>query len=219
MGVAIRRAGADDRDALARLLDEGFHHDPVSSWIFPDVEHRRQRHGLLMGAFLDSALAEGYVDMAEDGSAVALWMSVPAGGHGGERGSGEGGQAADGVVEAEGQDEPRMVREAVDPGNERVEQIVRILGESHPSDRPHEYLMLITVSPDLRSQGVGAALIRSVLERCDREGLHAYLEASSLRSSHLYERLGFAFTGATVDLPDGPQMWPMWREPRPRTAG
>jgi GNAT superfamily N-acetyltransferase len=212
MGVAIRRAGADDRDALARLLDEGFHNDPVSSWIFPDVDHRRRRHGVLMGAFLDSALAEGYVDMAEDGSAVALWMSVPAGGHGADHDGAE-------VHDSGADDEPRMVREAVDPDNERVEQIVRILGESHPSDRPHEYLMLITVSPDVRSQGVGAALIQSVLERCDREGLHAYLEASSLRSSHLYERLGFAFTGATVDLPDGPRMWPMWREPRPHTAG
>ncbi|MEE4544668.1 GNAT family N-acetyltransferase [Streptomyces sp. V4-01] len=228
MGVAIRRAGAGDRDALARLLDEGFHHDPVSSWIFPDLEHRRSRHGVLMGAFLDSALDEGYVDMAEDGSAVALWMSVPAGKH---DESHETGVAAIGVSEGEGggegegaddgaePDEAQSVRAAVDPGNERVEQIVRLLGAAHPADRPHEYLMLITVSSDVRSQGVGAALIGSVLERCDREGLHAYLEASSERSSHLYERLGFAFTGSTIDLPDGPRMWPMWREPRPLTAG
>lgn len=211
MGVGIRRAGAADRDALARLLDEGFHHDPVSSWIFPDPEHRRRRHGVLMGAFLDSALDEGYVDMAEDGTAVALWMSVPAGGHGEE--------AAAAAPGPEEQDEAVAFRAAVDPDNERVEQIVRILGASHPSDRPHEYLMLITVSAEGRSQGVGAALIESVLERCDREGLHAYLEASSMRSSHLYERLGFAFTGSTIELPDGPRMWPMWREPRPGAAG
>jgi ribosomal protein S18 acetylase RimI-like enzyme len=200
MGVAIRRAGAGDRDALARLLDEAFHHDPVSSWVFPDPEHRRRSHGVMMGAFLDSALAEGYVDMAEDASAVALWFSVPAGQH------------ADA-------DEPARLREAVDPGNARVEQIVRLMGESHPTDRPHEYLMLIAVSEEVRSRGAGAELIGTVLERCDRQGLHAYLEASSLRSSRLYERLGFAFTGTTIDLPDGPSMWPMWREPRPGPAG
>jgi hypothetical protein len=93
MGVAIRRAGAGDRDAMARLLDEVFRPDPVSSWIFPDEERRRARHGLLMGAFLDSALAEGYVDMAEDGTGVALWTSVPAAGHQGE-GDGSGGSGS-----------------------------------------------------------------------------------------------------------------------------
>lgn len=53
-----------------------------------------------------------------------------------------------------------------------------------------------------------------VLERCDRDGVPAYLEASSARSRRLYERLGFTFMGTTVDLPDGPAMWPMWREPQ-----
>lgn len=56
--------------------------------------------------------------------------------------------------------------------------------------------------------------MRGVLERCDREGTPAYLEASSARSRGLYERLGFTFTGRAVDLPEGPPMWPMWREPQ-----
>lgn len=197
MGVAIRRAGAEDRDAMARLLDAGFHHDPVSSWIFPDPDHRRRAHIGLMSAFLDSALAEGYVDMAGDGSGVALWFSVPAGQHGDE-------------------DEPRELREAVEPANERIEEIARLMGAGHPTDRPHEYLMLIAVSEEVRGQGVGGELISTALDRCDREGLHAYLEASSLRSSRLYERLGFVFTGTTIDLPDGPRMYPMWREPQTR---
>ncbi|NEE57853.1 GNAT family N-acetyltransferase, partial [Streptomyces sp. SID8455] len=29
-----------------------------------------------------------------------------------------------------------------------------------------------------------------------------------------YERLGFRFLGSAVELPDGPSMWPMWREPQ-----
>lgn len=57
-------------------------------------------------------------------------------------------------------------------------------------------------------------MIRAELERCDREGLPAYLEASSARSRRLYERLGFHFLGRAVALPDGPPMYPMWREPK-----
>lgn len=198
MGMAIRRAGAADRDTVTKLLDEVFHNDPVSSWVFPDAENRRLKHPVLMGGFLDGALAEGYVDMLEDGSAAALWMSVPAGDHSDPEG-------------------PAQFRQLVDPDNERVEQIARILEASHPQDRAHEYLQLIAVDGRLRSQGAGTALISAVLERCDRDGLPAYLEASSMRSRGLYERLGFVFTGRTVDLPDGPQMWPMWRDPQPRS--
>jgi hypothetical protein len=53
-----------------------------------------------------------------------------------------------------------------------------------------------------------------VLDRCDREGVASYLEASSDRSRVLYERLGFVCTGSGIALPDGPTMWPMWRDPQ-----
>ncbi|CAM5276248.1 GNAT family N-acetyltransferase [Streptomyces hirsutus] len=64
--------------------------------------------------------------------------------------------------------------------------------------------------PADRGKG-GTALIGSVLDRCDREGLPAYLEASSVRSRLLYERLGFAQACEPLQLPDG-RMWPMWRD-------
>jgi ribosomal protein S18 acetylase RimI-like enzyme len=203
MGVAIRRAGTDDRKTVVGLLDEVFRNDPVSSWIFPDPEERARKHATLMGAFADQVFAEGRIDMTEDGEAVALWLPMPAA-------TAEGAHA-----DGSGDDDPAAFREAVDPSNERVEQIARIMGESHPTDRAHEYLLLIAVGARSQGQGLGTELISAVLERCDREGVAAYLEASSERSRGLYERLGFVFTGRTLDLPDGPHMWPMWREPRP----
>ncbi|MGB8941961.1 MAG: GNAT family N-acetyltransferase [Streptomyces sp.] len=197
MGVVIRRAGESDRADVVRLLDEAFRDDPVSSWVFPDAEHRRRRHGALMDGFFDLALSEGYVDIAEDGSAVALWWSVPAG------------------ADEDAEEGPAQLREAVDPDNARIEEIARLTGEAHPTDRPHQYLHMIGVSPERQGEGLGSALIGAVLERCDREGLHAYLEASNSRSRVLYSRLGFRFTGNAINLPDGPQLWPMWREPEP----
>ncbi|MCX5560645.1 N-acetyltransferase [Streptomyces sp. NBC_00038] len=195
MGVGIRVAGGGDREFVVRLLDEAFQGDPVSGWVFPDEVHRRATHHKLMGAFLDVVLAEGRVDIAEDGAACALWLSVPADEHGDEDG-------------------PGQLREAVDPENERVELIGRLTAGIHPAGRAHEYLWMIAVAPGRQGEGLGTALIESVLDRCDREGTPAYLEASSARSRKLYERLGFELTGRPLDLPDGPQMWPMWREPQ-----
>lgn len=193
--MVIRTAGEGDREFVIRLLDEAFQDDPVSGWVFPDRAHRVATHHKLMGAFADVVLAEGRVDVTEDGAACALWLSVPADEHGDEDG-------------------PGQLREAVDPENERVELIGRLTAGIHPAGRAHEYLWMIAVAPGRQSEGLGTALIETVLDRCDREGIPAYLEASSARSRKLYERLGFELTGRPLDLPDGPQMWPMWREPQ-----
>ncbi|MEU2161877.1 GNAT family N-acetyltransferase [Streptomyces chengbuensis] len=195
MGVRIRQAGERDREAVVRLLDEAFMHDPVSSWVFPDEAHRRRVHGVFLGVFLDAALSEGRVDMTEDGTAAALWLQVPA------------------EAPGEEDDTPARMREIADPDNERAELVGRLTGAVHPQGRAHEYLLLIAVSPERQGEGLGTALLAPALERCDREGVPAYLEASSARSCRLYERLGFSFTDRTVQLPDGPLMWPMWREP------
>lgn len=197
MGVAIRTAGEGDRELVVRLLDEAFQDDPVSGWVFPDAEYRRTTHHRLMAAFTDAVLADGRIDLTEDGAACALWLSMPGDDHA---------EAAE--------DDAVQLREAVDPDNERVKTIARLMDEAHPTGRAHAYLWMIAVAPGRQGEGLGSALIQHVLDRCDREGLPAYLEASSARSTTLYERLGYAFTDRTLDLPDGPRMYPMWREPR-----
>ncbi|MER5446016.1 GNAT family N-acetyltransferase [Streptomyces sp. NPDC002766] len=196
MGVAIRTADEGDRDMVVRLLDEAFQDDPVSGWVFPGDEYRRTTHHRLMAAFTGIVLAEGRIDVTEDGSACALWLAVPAGAHDPD------------------DDGAQQLRAAVDPDNERVELIGRLTADIHPAGRAHEYLWMIGVQPGRQGEGLGTALIRHVLDRCDREDLPAYLEASSARSRALYERLGFEPARAPLALPDGPTMWPMWREPR-----
>ncbi|MET9499787.1 GNAT family N-acetyltransferase [Streptomyces sp. NPDC006552] len=213
MGVEIRRARRSDRDFVVGLLDEAFRDDPVSSWVFPGAEHRRARHAGLMGAFTDVTFAEGYIDLAEDGSAVALWMDVPADPEDADADTSGGSSGAEDRGEG-AEDGPAQLRAAVDPDNERVEQIGRLTEAAHPTGRAHAYLWMIGVRPERQGEGLGTALMAPVLERCDREGLPAYLEASNARSRALYERLGFVFTGTAVDLPGGPALWPMWREPQ-----
>ncbi|WP_420037983.1 GNAT family N-acetyltransferase [Streptomyces sp. cg28] len=197
MGVGIRRGGVGDRERIVGVLDRAFMDDPVSGWVFPGVEYRRVRHSGLMGAFTDATLADGYVDLLEDDSAVALWMDVPDEPH------------AD-----DGEDVPALVREAVDPDNARIEEIARLLDGVHPQGRAHTYLWMIGVAPERQGEGLGTALMAPVLDRCDRAGRPAYLEASSARSRGLYERLGFTVMDHPLQLPDGPTMWPMWREPQ-----
>ncbi|WP_432093611.1 GNAT family N-acetyltransferase [Streptomyces sp. bgisy100] len=219
----IRRARPEERDAIARLLGEAFMDDPVSGWVFPDETHRRTAHPRFFGVMLDAALREGWVDVSEDVSAAALWLPVPA-----EEAHGTGSTAddpdagahdgsdrdGDGDDGGEPTDETAELLAAADPGNERVVTVARLTGEAHPTGTAHYYLPAVVAAPCRQSAGLGGALLASALDRCDRERMPAYLEASNTRSKALYERLGFVFCGRTVDLPGGPSLWPMWREPR-----
>ena len=96
----------------------------------------------------------------------------------------------------------------------RIETAARFMSaavHAHPREQPHWYLAIIGVDPPRKGEGVGAALLRSRLERCDKEGTAAYLESSNLENVPLYEHFGFQVTGA-LDLPEGaPVANTMWR--------
>ncbi|MFC5724343.1 GNAT family N-acetyltransferase [Streptomyces gamaensis] len=197
----IRRARQEERDAIGRLIGEAFFEDPVSAWVFPDADRRRAVQPDFFGVFLDAGLRHGWVDVTDDLSAVAVWLPVTVDAPEGDHASG------DDMGE-------RLAR--ADAGNERARTVVELMGRIHPTDRSHYYLPAIAAAPARQSAGRGRALLTATLDRCDAEGVPAYLEASSARSRALYARLGFTDTGAPVELPDGgPSLWPMWREPRP----
>ena len=81
----------------------------------------------------------------------------------------------------------------------------------HPEE-PHWYLGVVGSDPSVRGKGFGQVLMRSRLDRVDAEHAPAYLESTNVRNVPLYERHGFRATGE-IDLPDGPKLIAMWREP------
>jgi GNAT superfamily N-acetyltransferase len=87
-----------------------------------------------------------------------------------------------------------------------------LIDERHPVE-PHLYLALLGVEPEQQGHGIGSALLAPGLELCDRNGLPAYLETGRERNVGFYLRHGFAETGR-VDVPGGPRVWTLWREPR-----
>jgi GNAT superfamily N-acetyltransferase len=85
--------------------------------------------------------------------------------------------------------------------------------ESRHPHEPHYYLGPLGVKPEWQGKGLGGALMRPVLERCDRENVPAYLEASTSRNRALYLRNGFEVV-EEVNMPGGgPPAWLMWRAP------
>jgi ribosomal protein S18 acetylase RimI-like enzyme len=198
MNVRLLRAG--DVDALAGVLARSFDTDPIFQAIVPDAVHRARALPVLFREWI-RLLHLPYADTSwttDDHAGAALW-SPP-------------GAWSVGLL-----DMARMGPSMVAALGARTIAGLRVLHAieaPHPHD-PHAYLRVVGCEPARQGQGVGSALLRPMLERCDEQGLAAYLESSNERNVPLYRRHGFEVTGEVVTHL-GPRAWLMWRAPRPR---
>jgi GNAT superfamily N-acetyltransferase len=107
------------------------------------------------------------------------------------------------------------------PGDEGVLDFLAAMGDrvghgmlleeefaKHKPQGPYWYLGQLGTVPELQGTGVGGALLRTGLARCD--GLPVYLESSKECNVPFYESFGFVVT-ERFTLPDGPPVWGMLR--------
>ncbi len=200
-------ATEQDIETVARISAAGFYSDPVMSWVLRDDGARLHQLDLVFHQVVTHFFPDrGIIGVLDDAS-VCLWRdpsfdhrAVP----------------AEVEVEAESEDDEGDGGDAADPPFsaeelERFDLLTTAMAEHHPHD-PHWYLFVVSTLPERQGQGLGAAVLAPVLAQCDAEGVPAYLESTNPRNMTLYRRLGFEQTGE-IPLPDGPSLYPMWREP------
>jgi len=91
----------------------------------------------------------------------------------------------------------------------KARSFLQVIERAHPRE-DHLYLPFIGAAQPGR--GAGALLLSAMTRSADEAGSPLYLEASSATSARLYRRHGFVDTG-TIEAPDMPVLYPMWREP------
>jgi GNAT superfamily N-acetyltransferase len=176
-----------DRDAAVRLLVAAFADDPVARWLLPGSAGAAADQ--IFGPTVERSAALGELAGSADGAAVAVWVpraSRP----------------------------PELDLSRIPARRTRLRTFMTLTEQRHPTGRAHLHLVFLAVAPGARGRGLGAALLGERLAEADAAGVPAYLEASSPRNLPLYERHGFRTTGGPITLPDGPPLWPMWRDPR-----
>ncbi len=193
----VRVATTSEIPTLATILARAFDRDPLVDW----WARKDGRRGAVIEEMFAHALKRnvplGSVYVTEDGTGVALWEApnVPAPG-------------LRGMLDAW----RLFARVAGWRHFPAVWRSLRMLDAHHPHT-PHYYLLAIGVLPGQQGRGIGTALMRPVLERCNREGVPGYLVCTTSRNIPLYERNGFHVT-ETLQMPkDGPLQWLMWRDP------
>ena len=194
--VAIHKATARHAGQLVDALTGAFFDDPVFRWMLPDADRRQRALPPVFALFTEYIQRRDETYVTAEGGAAALW--VPPGGHAVEPDEAE--QFGARLESAAGIDAPRLF------------EVMELLDEHHP-DGSFYFLNLLAVVPERQGQGLGSALLAHTLDRCDREGVPAYLDATSEDNRRLYERHGFE-AGAPYAPAGGPPLYPMWRDPR-----
>lgn len=88
---------------------------------------------------------------------------------------------------------------------------------AHHPRRPHFFLAILGVEPELQGRQLGSALLRALSARADAAGLPCYLETDREAARRLYMRHGYEVVGEHVlaNL-DGVRFWRMERPPTRR---
>lgn len=188
-----------ETDALASAMAQAFENDPMCIHLLPDARTRVARMGRAFRVFLKHLYLPNANSYAiGDTLGGALWLSP-------------------GAYPPSALQQVSML-----PGLSRVfgllsmRRCLRDVGRMesiHPEGPPHWYLGFLGVHPSKQGCGLGSSLLQPVLARCDADRTPAYLETTNVLNLPLYQRHGFTVS-AECDLPRGPHVWGMWREPR-----
>ena len=191
---SIRLATAADVEAVARSLAIAFQDEPVSRWLVPDPVERAELWPGQLTILIERAIDHGAVYTTTEHAGVIVWLDRTR------------------PIPAPPADHRARLARACGRWIDRFDHVHALLDRHHPT-APHHYLAVGGVHPDHRSTGLHTAMLRVHLELLDRNGIASYSEVSNpvvldLAQRHGYRRMGDPFT-----LPDGTQLWPVWRPP------
>ncbi len=188
----VNVASASDQDAVLDALMLTFGADPCIRYTFPKPQTYLAAFRPFATAMGAGAFAAGGAWMADDGPA-ALWLPP-----GVEPDFGALGGLSGEVAAPE--------KQAV------IGEVVENMGRRHPHER-HWRLTMVGVDHARQGQGLGSAMLKAGLERCDADGLIAHLESSNPKNLLLYAPHGVEVIGL-IQPGDFPPLYPMLRPAR-----
>jgi len=186
----VKEMTPDDVPLASDIIALAFAADPVTRWTWPDPRIYLAAMPRLVRAFAGKAFDCGSAYCVGEFAGAALWLPP--------------GLEPDREVMGE------LMQSTLTPSQlERALALFQQMAAYHPHE-PHWYLPLIGVDPAHQGKGLGSALMRHALTRCDRDGTAAYLESTNRANIPLYERHGFVLRGE-IQVGTSPTLFPMVR--------
>jgi len=190
-------------DTVTSVFSAAFQNDPLYSWLIPDELARRSllplffnfrvRYGLYYGeVHVTSPAAEGAaIWIPHTQTNMTRWKMIRSGAL-------------------------RFIRKADQVTLQRLKTLGAYADDLHRQHAPfpHWHLSPIAVCPENQGQGHGRILMKSMLDRLDREFLPCFLETQTPVNVTIYEKYHFTIKHQGkipgTDIPH----WVMLREPK-----
>lgn len=198
--ATVRAALQLDERTLAQTLTHAFFEGTLAEWLVPDAGQRWDVYTRYWSMIARHALRSGaLVDTTGPRQSVALWYPA---------GPDRAPDVAPGDYEAQ---LPGIAGEAAG----RFRALDAAVHDAYPPlEDPWAYLGFVAVEPSAQNRGLGRLLLQTRHADLDRDGVPAFLVASTERSARLYARLGYQPTGPAIrPAGNAPQLYPMIRFP------
>jgi ribosomal protein S18 acetylase RimI-like enzyme len=192
VGHNVFFADPQNADRVFDILTLAFAADPPNRWMYPEAAHYLRHFPSFATALGGAALPNRTALVSTDYTGAALWLPPNVG-------------------PDEGTLADLIAKSVSAPKQSYLMAIIEEMGRYHPKE-PHGYLPFIGVDPAQQGKGLGAALLKPVLSKCDEASLPAYLESTNPKNRTLYERYGFRVIGE-IKVGDCPPIVPMLRHP------
>lgn len=197
----VRSVGEADAEQAVAALTLAFATDPVIRLFYPDPRDHLTHFPEMMRILIHHAIACRSAHCVEGFSAAAIWFPPT-----------ESAAGAEAEKARRGRLEALIKETASRDGNDDLFAALGRIGKFH-LEVPHWYLHAIGVDPHHQNEGLGSALMKHVLPKCDADGLPAFLESSNPRNVPFYLRHGFEVM-QVVQVGTSPTFTLMVREPR-----
>lgn len=199
----VRRATAQDVDAVTTTITLAFRDDPVWGPALVGADGGDDHLERFWRSFVEGAVAHETVSLCDgpDGEVATVAVWLPPG--------------VDDLTPEQARELDALLAAALAPDRYAAyERLWTRFENAHPDDPPHMYLSLLATHPDHRGRGIGQQLLAHDLARLDVAGLPAYLESTNPANDHRYERAGFRAVGGFRAVLDDAPVTTMWRDPR-----
>jgi ribosomal protein S18 acetylase RimI-like enzyme len=186
----------------ANLLARAFYDDPLMLYLFPDDSERRDMGKRFFLPNMMHAAQQKQLYTTDSFKGIAVWRFF----------------GIEPATEQEAPDDPRVQLPALmgTPAFERLMNVVQCTTEIHRKvmQVKHCYLLFLGVDTQWQGQGIGAVLVKPILDMADEKGIACYLETNKARNVEFYRKLGFE-VGEERQIPDGgPCVWGLVRAPK-----
>ena len=201
---AVNRIQPNDQSPVIAALARAFYDDPLFGFFVPDLVKQHKALVAFMSSGVKDAAPFDEIWVAHaDGKVACAAVWLPPGGYP---------RSVKREVMTYVRTAPTLVQ--CGPRIGRAFALLSAVDKAHHAlHEPHYYLAILGTDPQYQRTGAGTAVLAPVLERCDTEGLPAYLETQKEENLAYYARHRFDLV-QKIEIEGCPPVWTLRREPR-----